>query len=271
MKYILVATDFSPAAENALNYAADMAMAVHAKIAIFHVYQLPVVYTELPVAPEVALVMKDAEASLNTLREKVLFRFEARVEVEIALRSGGFFEELESVCNFFEPYVVVMGSQGSTAADRFLFGGHTVYAMQHLQWPLITVPPKAKFLFIHNIGLACDFNNVVESIPIDELKILVDDFKASLHILNIGKSTEFSPNLVFESALLQEMLLSMKPEYHFITNDNVDEGIIQFAEDHKIDLLIVLPKRHSLLARLVRRSHTKQIVLHSHVPVLSLH
>ena len=55
MKYILVATDFSPAAENALNYAADMALAVHGKLVIFHVYQLPVVYTELPVSPEAAL------------------------------------------------------------------------------------------------------------------------------------------------------------------------------------------------------------------------
>lgn len=271
MKYILVATDFSPAADNAVNYAADMAMAIHGKLVLFHVFQVPVVYSEVPVAPNPDLMLKDAETALELIKNKIMLKFEGRVEVETAIRMGGFFEELESVCNFFEPYVVILGSQGTSATDRFMFGGHTVYAMQHIQWPLITVPPKAKFLFIHNIGLACDFNNVIDTIPVDELKILVDDFKATLHILNTGKSNDFSPEMVFESGLLQEMLISMKPEYHFITHENVDDGIIEFTDKHNIDLLIVLPKRHSLLERLVRRSHTRQLVLHSHVPVMSLH
>ena len=101
--------------------------------------------------------------------------------------------------------------------------------------------------------------------------MLVNDFDAKLHILNTGKRKEFKPELVFESGLLQEMLGALNPEYHFITSGNTDEGILNFAEKNKIDLLIVLPKRHSLLEKLVHKSHTKQFVLHSHVPVMALH
>ena len=92
-----------------------------------------------------------------------------------------------------------------------------------------------------------------------------------MHILNTGKKEVFKPELVFESGLLQEMLAGLKPNYHFITNKDIDEGIIDFAEKNHIDLLIVLPKRHGLLDKLVHRSHTKQLVLHSHVPVMALH
>ena len=63
---------------------------------------------------------------------------------------------------------------------------------------------------------------------------------------------------------------SLKPSYHFITNDNTDEGIMDFAEKNSIDLLLVLPKRHSLLDKLISKSHTRQLVLHSHVPVMAI-
>ena len=67
------------------------------------------------------------------------------------------------------------------------------------------------------------------------------------------------------------MLVSLKPNYHFITDKDTDEGIIDFAEKNHIDLLIVLPKRHGLLDKLIYKSHTKQLVMHSHVPVMALH
>ena len=60
MKTILVATDFSPAALNAANYAADMALAINADILLLHVYQIPVVYLEVPVALNEEGMMQEA-------------------------------------------------------------------------------------------------------------------------------------------------------------------------------------------------------------------
>ena len=50
MKTLIVVTDFSPAASNAVNYAADMALTINATLLILHVYQLPVIYLEVPLA-----------------------------------------------------------------------------------------------------------------------------------------------------------------------------------------------------------------------------
>src|SRR5688572_7093698 len=49
MKTIIISTDFSPAATNALHYAVNMALATNASILLFHVYQVPVSMTEVPV------------------------------------------------------------------------------------------------------------------------------------------------------------------------------------------------------------------------------
>jgi nucleotide-binding universal stress UspA family protein len=271
MKQILVATDFSSTAANAAEYAADMAMAINAELFLLHAYQLPVIYTEIPVAALDEDITAQAETSMRELKEKLSQRTNSQVVIRTEVRTGFFFQELNAVCDRVKPYTVIMGSQGKTAAERLLFGGHTVYAMKHLEWPLITVPPKVRFSSIKKIGLACDFADVVATTPVDEIKKLVHDFNAELHILNTGKQSEFEPQVIFESALMQEMLGSLKPEYHFITNRNIDEGILRFSEENHIDLLIVLPKRHDFIERLLHKSHTRQFVLHSHVPVMALH
>jgi nucleotide-binding universal stress UspA family protein len=49
MNTILVPTDFSPAAENATAYAAQLARQIEASLVLLHVYQLPVPMTDYPV------------------------------------------------------------------------------------------------------------------------------------------------------------------------------------------------------------------------------
>jgi nucleotide-binding universal stress UspA family protein len=71
--------------------------------------------------------------------------------------------------------------------------------------------------------------------------------------------------------MLQEILAPLKPQYHLITGENADEGIISFVEDNNIDLLITLPKSRGLLEKLAHRSVSKQLILHSDVPVMTMH
>lgn len=271
MKTIIVATDFSPAATNAMNYAADMALKIHAGLLLFHTYQVPIGYGEMPVISNLDAMLKTAENEMDATKSQIIRQKGDKLLITSAIRMGDFFQELKILCEETKPYTVVMGSQGTTAAERFLFGGHATYTMKHLKWPLITVPPGASFSSIKKIGLACDFNQVVATTPVDEIKKLVNDFKAQLLILHTGSNEKFDPEEVFESGMLQEMLGPVKPKYHFINHENVDEGILDFTEKNQVDLLLVLPKRHNLVEKLVHKSHTKHLVLHSHVPVMALH
>lgn len=271
MKTILVATDFSPASINAANYAADMALTIHADLLLLHVYHVPVTYGEVPVTYNADDLKEDAEKDMLDFKKMIESKTGNGVNLKTALRMGVFFQELKTLCESVQPYAVVMGSQGTTSAERFFFGSHTVFTMKNLQWPLITVPLGAKYSAIKKIGLACDFNKVVDTTPVDEIKKLVKEFNAELHVLNTGKKEVFDPDIVFESGLLQEMLIDVKPQYHFINSDNTDQGIIDFADKNKIDLLLVLPKRHGLLDKMIHKSNTKKLVLHSHIPVMALH
>ena len=271
MKKILVATDFSLAAGNAITYAADMALSVNAQLTLLYVVQTPIGFSDMPLVMGLEDIMRSAETDMQQLKEELLLRTAGKIIIETEVGMGGFFEELKTVSERIKPYAVVMGSQGKTAAEHILFGSHAVYTVKHLAWPVITVPPNAAFTAVKKIGLASDLTKVVKTTPFAEIKMLVHDFNAELHILNIGKKEVFDADIVFESGLMQEMTLALKPTFHFIDNENTDEGIMDFAEKNQIDLLIVLPHHHNLLTGIFHKSHTKQLVLHSHVPVISIH
>ena len=271
MKTILVATDLSQAALDAVNYAADMALSINADLLLLTVAELPVSYSDVPIVLGLEDIMRNTEKEIKKLKEEVKLRTNDKINIETEVGMGGFFNELKQVCERVKPYTVVMGSQGKTAAEHLMFGSHAVHAMKNLEWPLITVPAGSSFSSLKKIGLACDLVDELEATQIDEIKKLVNDFNAELHVINTSKPGVYNPNHVFESITLENMLKPVKPKYHFITDKNTDEGIMRFAEDYSISLLIVLPKRHSLLDKIIHRSHTKRLVLHSHVPVMALH
>ncbi|MCW3092316.1 MAG: universal stress protein [Ferruginibacter sp.] len=271
MKTILVATDFSPAALNAANYAASMALAINAGIVLLHVYQIPVSYSEVAVAVNEEDMTENVEKAMSELKEELIRKSDGKLNVETEVRMGIFSYGLQLACDNVQPYAVIMGSQGTSPAERLIFGSHTVLAVQYLKCPLITVPVGVAFKTIKKIGLACDFDKVLDTVPVREIKMLVNDLNAELHVLNSGKKEVFNPNIVLGPGLLTEVLAPLKPQCHFITNENTDEAIMDFAEKNEIDLLVVLPKRHNMLDKLIHKSHTRQLVLHSHVPVMAIH
>ena len=102
-------------------------------------------YAEIPVAVNLDDIQRNVEDELNKIREEINSKKTARLNIETEVRVGTFFPELKTVCEIIKPYTVILGSQGKTAAERFLFGSHAIHAMKHLMWPLLTVPPKASF------------------------------------------------------------------------------------------------------------------------------
>ena len=42
--------------------------------------------------------------------------------------------------------------------------------------------------------------------PIDEIKGLVNNFNAELHVINTGKKEDFDPEIIFKSLKLEKLL-----------------------------------------------------------------
>jgi nucleotide-binding universal stress UspA family protein len=274
MKTIIIPTDFSPAATNAVNYGVNMALAIDASVLLFHVYSIPVALGDVPIALlSVDELKETAEDNINRLKKDVDHITSGNVKVYTEARLGNMMDELEEVCNKIKPFAVVMGTTGVSAVERTLFGSNTLTAIKHLTYPVICVPKGKEYgPGIKKIGLACDFREVVDTTPVSEIKEFVKEFHADLYVLNVDyNNQQFKADTPEQSVLLHTVLQEVHPEYHFITHKDIEGGINEFAETHNLDLVIAIPKKHKLLDGLFKKSSTRQLVFESHVPVMCVH
>lgn len=273
MKTIIVPTDFSPIATNALHYAVEMAKKIEANLMLVHVYQVPVSFTDAPIVlVSVDDLRKAAEQKMEQLKEQVkkLVRPEQKVYTETRL--GSMIDELEDICSKIHPFAVVMGTKGATGMERVLFGSNTLSAIRHLHVPVFCVPPgKTYGAGIKKIGFACDLRAVVDTTPTRIIRDWVKTFDAELHVLNINTDGKYEDEKPEQSVLLETLLGDVRPEYHFIEHADIEDAINAFAEKNNLDLVISVPKQHKLMEQLFKKSSTRQLVYESHVPVMCIH
>jgi nucleotide-binding universal stress UspA family protein len=273
MKTIIVPTDFSAVSNNAMNYAVGLARDTGSSILLFHAYQVPVSMTDVPIVlVSVEELQKNADSKMGEVKKSLEQTTGGSVKIYAETKLGDTVDELEDLCSRIKPFAVVMGTKGATGLERVFFGSTTLTTIKHLSWPAIVVPPGKKYSTIKKVGFACDFRQVVETTPANFIKDFVKEFNAEIHVLNVDyKNTHFKPDTPGESLLLHTMLEDLNPKYDFIEDENIEAGIEKFAEKNDLDLVITIPKKHKLLEGLFRRSHTRDLIFHSHLPIMCVH
>lgn len=273
MKTIIAATDFSYNSLHAVDYAAAMAGLTGSQLILFHACPLPLAFGEVPV-PVVTRgeLLAEAEEKIAKLKKKILLDTHGRVAVTTVVKEGEPVSQLEKYCADNTAFAVVIGAESAPPIERFLVGGTTTSAIHRLSLPLIVVPRDATFSRIKKIGLACDFSRVDETIPVKQIEELVNNFQAELHVIHVNdKEYVDEDKIIDESKRLEKILENLQPKYHFIDNEDVEESINQYVNRHKFDLLIVIPKKRSLINNLFHHSHSRKMVLQAHIPVMSVH
>jgi nucleotide-binding universal stress UspA family protein len=273
MKLIVVPTDFSPIADNALKYGMDLAAALGSSIMIVHVYQIPISYSEVPlVTISLDEIRKASEDKLAELKHNIETITDGKLIVYTESRLGDVADEVNKLAKTLQPFAIVMGSRGVTGAGRFFLGSNSLAIINKLNTPVIIIPPGSQFKSFKKIGLATDFREVVDRTPVIPIRALVNFFNAELHVLNVDyERKHFKPETPQESLNLDMLLSGMNPVYDFIESKDIDDGINSFAERNNLDLIITLPQKHSFLESLFEKSVTRELIHHTHIPLMCIH
>lgn len=268
MKTLVVPTDFSSAALNAVNYAADMALEINAAVLLLHIYQVPVAITDSPmIMVSIEELKEAAETRLSKLKEDLTHITSGKLVITTEVVLGDITDETESICEKIKPLAVITGTTGHTAAERTLFGSTTLSLIKNLSSPVICVPTGKEYgTGIKKAGLACDFKDT-DNLPLPAIRSFIQTMGAALHIINV----DHKHSAHAETSLLRTALEELKPSYHFVEHPDVEDGLNEFAEKNNLDLLITMPRKHKLLESLFKRSTTKQLVFESHIPVMCIH
>lgn len=272
MNTILVPTDLSPVAENALQYAIDMAQKHNLHVMLYHVVQMS--------TPAVAHVVyiEDIDKLVAETKEKLEEKKSALqsqypdVTFEYSVDTGLLIDSLKQKCDDINPIAIIMGITGSGTTLDKMIGSNAISAMNHLKTPVFIIPKNATFKSIEKVAMACDLKKVLNSTPIVAIRALTKLFASTLHVVNIDFNNKgFTPNTPNEINNLESMLADVPHQLHFIESENVQTAIDNFVENNNIDLLLMVPKKHSFFESLFHKSATKEMAYHSKIPMLALH
>jgi nucleotide-binding universal stress UspA family protein len=270
MKTILLAVDFSDASLNASNYALEMAIELKANITLLHIYQIQIYFGDVPILVSEAELATTLKQQLISLKEKLCAKSDASLVIHTEFLEGDFIDKLNEQCNATKPDLVIIGCQGKTVFENALFGSNAIKALKNLHWPIIAVPIDASYNSILNIGLACDLKESLDEKIIVEIKKWVHNFNAKLYVGNIGNQQEYDAGKIYNISDLENQFAECRFTKHFISDDNVLEGLIHFQKECRLDLLVVFPKQYNFFEKIWHFSDTKKLVLNSAVPILAL-
>lgn len=274
MKTIVVPTDFSDNAENALTYACEFNRKLNAKIHLLHSYHLPLPASDGPVVPISPKEMENiAINGLNRTKNKFELIFPGtQFETEATLGMAS--DEIESYAKKLNSDLIIMGTHGASGLKEFLIGTNAAAVMERASCPVLTVPEKAIFGGIKTMVFAADYgkHNYSHVIKLVEIAKIFDAEIILLHISS-GEMEDTMEDLEigqFKERVTRDSNYS-KISYRLIEDKDVFHGMNTYIEQNKPDLLAISMRHRSFIEKIFSRSLTKRMAYHSDVPVLSMH
>lgn len=274
MRTILVCTDFSTSANHATEYACMLATRYNfPRITLYHAYQVVAPTIDVPVMPYVGTELYNAvERQLTEQATKIGEQTGNDIVVDIRAEERVLGENINDICKEENAELIVTGVSEKSGLERIIVGSNALRLSEAAHCPVLMVPPDAPILPVKRVLLACDLEKVSEATPLDALDKVLETFQAQLVVINVDDGNRhFSPKTVEEIYRLHHVFDKYKPEYAFVENKDIAEGILDYAKEQDISLVITIPRYYNFLRNLFHKSTTKNLVYNSKLPLLTLH
>jgi len=271
---ILLPTDFSENAYNAIKYAVELFENEECNFYLLNTYT-PVLYdTEY-------ILYSPSNLSLHEIYRNKSLKGLEKIERQINkdLPNSKHKWELVSSFNMLSEEIkiqvkenridlVVMGTQGATGAKMILFGTHTVHAIKKASCPLLAIPSGFKFKTLKNILFPTDYDLKFTDKYLKFLKILIEKHASTIHIVNVYFGIPPDTEKEKSKKFLEEYFKDLPHKFYKIENSSVPEGIDEFQNENPVDLLVMINNKHSFFENILFRPVVNEIGFHVKIPFL---
>lgn len=266
MKRILVATDHSAPADNAMNYAANIAKQMNAEIVLFSVYKMSIHAGNAMASLEnIDKLKKVSEERLEEAARELSQRY--KIPVSWKLGVNGTIEALNAMTDDSPVDLVVMGIE-SDLTEYKMFGNTTTDAIKLRKFPILVVPNDYKYDGIQRIMYACEASYIKDGCTLDVLKNITRAYDAELDVLHVlDANSKMSGDIQLEF-IVDQVLNDVAHEYKYVQNTKVGEGIAEALKTYPSDLLVMVPHKIGFFESLIKGSQTNHMTVRTRIPLL---
>jgi nucleotide-binding universal stress UspA family protein len=280
MKTILIPTDFSEPAINAVNYAVELSNHQDIdQIILFSQYYVSLFEHMYPSADLIQPSDDDMQEKkqgiikqLEDLKVQVMQRLKPGINVKIVLLESSLFRAVLNMIEKEKPDVLFIGSNNHDGEESFI-GSHMIEIAKISPVPVMIIPPKTHYKPILSAVVACDFRTLNHVSLLQRLHKIKHWPHPKLALLNVDPNKKHlrpeHPALEIKG-IINEVLKDYDYKIHYSDEDDILQGVLQFADQNHQQMIIALPGVHSFLYSLTHQSITEGLSKDANKPVLIL-
>ncbi|TYA58047.1 universal stress protein [Formosa maritima] len=276
MRKILIPTDFSDNAMNAIKYALELFKYEISEFYIMHAYQDEIYADECLLNREKLDKVTKAvnKVSLKKL-ENILKQIKEispnpRHKYYIVSSNNILVDEADKIVDKENIDLIVMGTRGETNDRKTTFGSHTLQVLKYVQCPVLAIPENFKYSQPKHIMFPTNY-----MIPYKrrELKLLCEmasPFRGEIDMVYISKTNKLSMRQEDNKNFVKNELCKNKINFITVKNKDITKSIFRYIESKNIDMLVMVNTRHSFLEDMLFQTTIDKISLQLTIPFLAL-
>lgn len=276
MKNILIPSDFSDCAANALEQAVRLALRTRAHLHVLHVHHPEVVVSAMPVgAPyyetlPTPQVIKDKVQDIKTQLSKV-----QGLQYTVISKIGSLVDVLEHEAKSHKVDLVIMGTNSAEDPLTSWLGTNTAHVMELKKWPVLVIPKNFHKDLSQNskIVFATDFDKIHDWDILKPIHQLALASGAEIEVFvvrapHMEASEKQNEKDRFE--MLSQYFTGVRTSFHYSYHSDVVHTVEKFAKAQQAGLVVMISHQRGLLEGLFHKSISKEMALHSKLALLAI-
>lgn len=275
MKKILVPTDFSEQAENALKVAAQMARQFNGEIYLLHMLELPMqlvgtgsaVGGTSPNLPEALYFMKLAKKRFTEILNRPYLK---DIKIHETVEFHQAFEGIMEVSEKYNCDIIIMGSHGATGFKEMFIGSNTEKVVRNSNIPVLVIKNEYEVFNVEDFVFAtdCEMGN---KHTLTQAIRFAEKIQAKIHLVYINTANNFKTS-VDTTKCMEDFIKGTDIKEHTfnVYNDvTVESGILNFAKSINAGLIGIGTHGRKGLAHFFNGSISEDLVNHAQGPVVT--
>jgi nucleotide-binding universal stress UspA family protein len=278
MKHILLPTDFSDAACNAMEYAAQLFKNEACTFYVLNTFTPVALYTTTIYQSHSALNIdlgalykKKSEENVQKAIDQISTKYPDKKHHYMALSSYNVLPlEVEELSLRYPLDCIVMGTNGASGLKEVFIGSQTMHVIKGAKIPVIGVPVNFKYKNPKEILFATDYETDTKQKGLYLLKELCTKHIARLIFLNAYYGITLDEKQLDNKVALDTYFKKNAHLTEIADGLDVLEAIDDFQNRHHIDLLVLVHNKHNFFENLLFTPVVHKVVHHSNVPFFIL-
>ena len=161
--------------------------------------------------------------------------------------------------------LIIASTKNDGADDTVFLGKITGSIIKDTKVPVLIIPAQVKFKPVKKILMTIKSGSITSVETLDLLVKIQKTFDSKINLLQVK-----TPKLDAKDLELNEKLKSLIDTHIPTTNATVYQGVLQFLNVEKPDMLCVIRRKRGFFKKLWEDDRVKKIDFNSNIPLLVL-